>query len=60
MPFRASKINSKPFYNICRIINQFDVRNFLESLVKAERSDYNYLYKLIKEMLVWNIEYIEE
>lgn len=60
MPFRASRIDSKPFYIICRIINQFDVRNFWKSLVKAERSDYNYLYKLIKEMLVWNIEYIEE
>ena len=48
MPFRTSRINSKPFYNICRIINQFDTRNFLKSLVKAERSGYNYVNKINK------------
>ena len=46
MPFRASRINSKLFCIICRIINQFDVRNFLKSLVKAERSGYNYVNKI--------------
>ena len=57
MPFRASKINSKLFYNICRIINQFDVRNFLKSLVKTETSGYNYLYKLIKGVNYMSIRF---